>query len=911
MQEKLPTGSPHAGQSDTVSRDQAGKSSPAAKRRRPVPWATIAPLLVTFGLGFLLAWSLLRSGTPQQPAGHGGLLTKTTADAQTWTCSMHPQTQKPRPGKCPLCGMKLVPVSKTGGGGMRTVSVSPAARQLMNIQTTPAQRRYVTAEIRLVGKVDYDETRLKQVTAWVPGRLDRLFVDYTGIEVKKGDHMVSIYSEELYSAQKELIVALQYARQRSGQSSRLAGEVDLLGAAREKLRLLGLTAKQIELIEKQDRPTDHTTIYSPIAGIVIEKSRQEGDRVKVGDRIYTVADINQVWVRLDAYESDLIWLRYGQQVTFTTEAYPGEQFEGRIAFIDPVLNKKTRTVKVRVNVPNRRGKLKPEMFVRGVVRSRVAAGGRVLDPSLAGKWISPMHPEIVKDEPGQCDICGMPLVTAESLGYTTVKAQEQSKSLVIPVSGALVTGKRAIVYVEQPIAPAVLQDAYQSVADAVDGAKTAKIERAFAAFAKLVRQPYDMPHNSYAQQLWARFAARLHGAAAQGRRAKDASEARAALTGITQTMDELGEHFAMSDQPTFAGREIVLGPRAGDYYLVRSGLSEGELVVTNGSFKLDSALQIEAKPSMMTPEGGGGGGGHQHGDHGPAADPEQPGGGARMSIPPEFHAEVKDLETAYGDVSQAVKSRQLDRIQASFRSFGEVVIGVDRRVLTGDPRMLWNELSMLMDNDAVEGRDAPDLIEADRLYELLTGNMRRLRSQFGMSYAEHEAQPLERLDVPTEFTAQLAELWQGYVTLADALAADNVQLARRSIPPLRKALATVDASVLSEAASQAWTSEQAGLSKILPDMQREGDLTSLRAQFSPLTKHVTVLIHTFGIGPAGSVYELHCPMALGPQRGSTWLQKDDQVRNPYLGSKMLTCEDRVQLIFGGDAALEQGAHHHE
>ncbi len=190
-----------------------------------------------------------------------------------------------------------------------------------------------------------------------------------------------------------------------------------MDSAREKLRLLGLTEEQIAQIETQEKPTDHVTIYAPLGGIVIDKLKQEGERVGLGERIYTIADLNQVWVHLDAYESDLAWVRYGQEVTLSTEAYPGTEFKGRIAFIQPVLNDRTRTVKVRVNVPNPDGKLKPDMFVHAVVRPMVASAGRVLDPSLAGKWISPMHPEIVKDEPGNCDVCGMPLVRAETLGY--------------------------------------------------------------------------------------------------------------------------------------------------------------------------------------------------------------------------------------------------------------------------------------------------------------------------------------------------------------------------------------------------------------------------------------------------------------------------------------------------------------
>ena len=230
----------------------------------------------------------------------------------------------------------------------------------------------------MVGKIEYDETRLAYITAWVSGRLDRLFVDFTGVEVNKGDHMVSIYSEQLYSAQEELIQALKYRSDRQN-STRFSSPLDLVESAREKLRLLGITEKQIQEIEQRDKPSDHITIYSPVSGIVIEKLKQEGDRVRTGERIYTVADLSLLWMKMDAYESDLAWLRYGQEVEFTTEAYPGEVFRGKVAFIDPVLNEMTRTVKVRVNVSNDDGRLKPEMFASAIVRSKIAAGGRVLD----------------------------------------------------------------------------------------------------------------------------------------------------------------------------------------------------------------------------------------------------------------------------------------------------------------------------------------------------------------------------------------------------------------------------------------------------------------------------------------------------------------------------------------------------
>lgn len=376
--------------------------------------------------------------------------------ASLWTCSMHPQIKLPHPGKCPICGMDLIPLKTGGADHPRELSVSPSAAKLMQLETAPVERKPVQVDVRMVGKVDYDETRTAFITARVPGRLDRLFIDYTGVQVKQGDAMASIYSPDLLSARQELLQALQSVKALTNSSSTIIRDVSqsTVNSVREKLRLWGLTPEQIREIETQGKLTDHMTIYAPAGGVVVQKNAQEGSYVKTGDRIYTVADLSQVWVQLDAYESDLPWLRDGQKVTFTTEAYPGETFEGTVAFMDPVLNSATRTVNVRVNVSNPELKMKPGMFVHAVAYAPVF----------------------------------------------------ETDPLVIPASAPLLTGSRAVVYVEVP----------------------------------------------------------------------------------------------GTDSPSYEGRDVELGPKAGDFYVVRSGLSEGERVVVQGAFKLDAELQIQAKPSMMS-----------------------------------------------------------------------------------------------------------------------------------------------------------------------------------------------------------------------------------------------------------------------------------------------------------------------
>ncbi len=844
---------------------------------------------VVFGLGYLLASAGREGGDANVPAATKTAEETTTPKGPTmWTCSMHPQIRQPKPGKCPLCGMDLIPVAKTSGG-LRTLAVSPEARALMQVETVPVERRYVTHEIRMVGKVDYDETKLGYITAWVSGRLDRLYVDYTGVEVKKGDHMVFIYSEDLYSAQQELIQAVRFAGQR-GPSPSGTG-VNLVESAREKLRLLGLTEEQIRAIEKQDKPSDHLTIYAPVSGIVIEKLKQEGERVKLGDRIYTIADLNQVWVHLDAYESDLPWVRYGQDVTITTETYPGDEFHGRIAFIQPVLNDRTRTVKVRVNVPNREGKLKPEMFVHAVVRPKVAAGGRVMDPSLAGKWICPMHPEIVKPEPGKCDLCGMNLVRAESLGYVTPDTDPRKPPLVIPYSAVLPTGTRAVVYVELPSMPSFAEPAFLTLSAVVEEGKLEKIRNAFATYAKMLDRPYDQPGTEHAKRLWNELADRLAEHALRGQRASTTEEAQQVFGQLEAVMTLVREQFAPPAQPTFEGREIVLGPRAGRYQLVRHGLHEGEMVVAKGSFKIDSEIQIQAKPSMMTPEGGGGGGGH--GGHGgkPKAAGEQ--AAKTADVPPEFQQQVRELYAKYEEITQAVEQADLNKIKAAFDQFGKVLAGVDGELLSGHPRMLWKEFAMLLENDVVEGQDAQRLADADRVYLLLKGHMRRLQSQ--LSVSPDQQRKVMRMTVPGQFQVQLAAVWGRYLVMQRALAADNLEQARQALAGLQRAVATVDGSLLSGHARQMWDQERENLGKLIASLQTSGDIEAFRAEFAQLSQEVGVLAKAFGFGQAVTVYELHCPMAFNG-RGAVWYQDNDDVRNPYYGATMLKCADRVEQV---------------
>jgi len=522
-----------------------------------------------------------------------------------WTCSMHPQIKLPDPGKCPICFMDLIPL-ETGVGdsslGERQLKLSENAKKLAQIQSQPVIRAFAEREIRMVGKIAYNERNLNYITAWVPGRLDRLYADYTGVTVQKGDHMVDMYSPELLAAQDELIqtkTAIESLSQSKSVILKQTTEATLI-AAREKLRLFGLSNNQIEELEKNGITSEHQTIYAPVGGVVIEKNVKEGMYVETGTKIYTIADLSKLWIFFEAYESDLPWLRYGQKLEFVSPSFPGEKLDAQISFIDPVVDPQKRTIKVRANVDNKELRLKPDMYVTGVLKSRLDANGRVIDLKMSGQWICPMHPEIIKDKQDQCEICGMDLVKVSDIGYSTTVPDDKYAPLLIPASAPLLTGKRAIVYVE----------------------------------------------------------------------------------------------IKSDDGSIFEGREIELGPKAGDTYIVKSGLAEGEMVVTNGAFKLDSELQIQAKPSMMTPEGGVVSTVHQHGNQLQPTIQKQNNAKHNMSVSEadsknNVPNELIPVYQAYINIQKSLASDNLNTAKTSYNQLSDAVKEVDMSLFNGESDKQW------------------------------------------------------------------------------------------------------------------------------------------------------------------------------------------------------------------------------
>ncbi|MHB9056668.1 MAG: efflux RND transporter periplasmic adaptor subunit [Paludibacteraceae bacterium] len=401
---------------------------------------------VRYGLliltGLFLGWLFFHSSKPVTDEHNHTENSKTGL----WTCSMHPQIRLNHPGKCPICGMDLIPVTESGGSkaDSNAVHFSKEAMELANVSTSMVSYQKPVKEVRLYGKVQADERLMQNQVAQIGGRIEKLFVNFTGEPVQKGQLLAMIYSPDLITAQQELIEAAK-----SKQS-----QPEIYDAAKQKLMQWKLTETQIAQIENSGKVKTNFEIYSNTSGIVTSKRVATGDYVSQGTVLFDISNLSNVWVLFDAYESDLPFLKVGNTISFTLQALPGTNFSASIKFIDPVIDPVNRVAKVRVEVSNRGGKLKPEMFATGIVKANLT---------------------------------------------------EFNNKLVIPRSAVLWTGKRSIVYVKQP---------------------------------------------------------------------------------GTQEIN-------------FTMREIEIGPMLGNSYVVESGLSEGEEIVTDGTFSVDAAAQLAGKPSMM------------------------------------------------------------------------------------------------------------------------------------------------------------------------------------------------------------------------------------------------------------------------------------------------------------------------
>jgi Cu(I)/Ag(I) efflux system membrane fusion protein len=347
------------------------------------------------------------------PAGEGeaGAAGGAGAAAATYQCPMHPNVQADHPADCRICGMKLEKLSESGefvvppgerkivfyrspmdpkqtshtprkdemgmdylpvyldelqgsatAQGLVTVKIDPARQQLIGLATAPATSGTFSATLRTTGRVAVDETRIHRVNVKFGGFVERVQADFVGQPIARGQPLFTIYSPELLAAQEELVLALRTQRSLAAAKGLADSGDDLVAASRRKLELWDVPPALIERLAQGGQPERTVTVVSPVAGVVAKKEVVPGQRLEAGAMPYELWDLSSIWVLADVYEAELRHVKVGAPATLTLKAFPGQASQGRVAFIDPVLDPKTRTAKVRLAFANPGGALKPEMF---------------------------------------------------------------------------------------------------------------------------------------------------------------------------------------------------------------------------------------------------------------------------------------------------------------------------------------------------------------------------------------------------------------------------------------------------------------------------------------------------------------------------------------------------------------------
>jgi membrane fusion protein, copper/silver efflux system len=520
----------------------------AALRRRwhatPARFRRIAPYGVVLLVGLFLGSTLFSRISAPHADGEEGIRSADgmdgTGDGVEWTCSMHPQIRQPGPGSCPICGMNLIPIMTNDDdgehGSLPRLVVSERSAALMAVQVWPVQRLDVASDVRLSGTIGYDETLVHDVVVRSEGQVERLYVNFENASVTRGQRLADIYSPAIQAASQELLQARRAAA--------AGGMVDIVEAAAAQLLALGVTRAQVDRVLETGQPVRTVSVYSPGDGMVSDLAARQGEWLMAGGRLMRVAGLSRVWAQFEAYERDLARLRVGSPMQFTVEAFPGQLFSGTVAFIDPIVDGTSRTARVRVQVANPGARLKPGMLVRGHGGGTPSAG---------------------------------------------------SATLVVPATAPLITGRRALVYVQLP----------------------------------------------------------------------------------------------GTERPTFEGRDITLGERKGAFWEVTDGLAEGELVVVNGAFRIDSELQIRGRPSMM--------GSPQQLE--PAA-PRPDSRSIQLRLTDAGGRELERVVTAYLDVTGALSRDDAAAARTASRALEAALRAANLAELSGSAATAWRTARDDMRNHA-------------------------------------------------------------------------------------------------------------------------------------------------------------------------------------------------------------------
>lgn len=325
-------------------------------------------------IGLLLGW-LFFGGNEKPQSNHD----TDKVNEVIWTCSMHPQIRMHESGKCPICGMDLIPLdSNQSEVDVNAIQMTEDAIKLANIQTMVVGNDKANKELRLNGKVQIDERKVYTQSAHIPGRIESLKINFTGEKVNKGQVLAMVYSPELVTAQEELLQAFSINE----------SQPELFEAAKQKLNNWKIGENSINKILSSGKIIQQFPITADVSGIVTAKKVELGNYVGMGVPIYEITDLSSLWILFDVYESDMPWVKVGDKISYTIQSIPGETFEGKISFLDPFINPQTRVATARIEIKNIENNLKPEMFVSGIIKNNVSksAFNEIVIPKSAVMW---------------------------------------------------------------------------------------------------------------------------------------------------------------------------------------------------------------------------------------------------------------------------------------------------------------------------------------------------------------------------------------------------------------------------------------------------------------------------------------------------------------------------------------------
>ncbi len=312
----------------------------------------------------------------------------TTSDQQatdvSYICPMMCVPPTSEPGRCPVCAMELVPAaSGSSNGPSSTIEIDPRSRRVAGIETTVARSETLYREVRGVGEISYDESKLKTLSAYIDGRIEELYADYTGVTVKKGDKLAMLYSPDLYSAQGEYVRTIEFSNKSTASNSRIAdSNRKMLTSSRSRLIELGMTEDQVANLEQTKTPDRRIGLHAPMSGTVIEMMAKTGQYIKAGTPVYKLADLSTVWLVLELFPEDARLIQVGQKVTATTKSNAAASTVGTVEFVEPTVDPKMRTVGVRVSIKNENGELKPGEFARATLKIPLLSESGEAQPTI-------------------------------------------------------------------------------------------------------------------------------------------------------------------------------------------------------------------------------------------------------------------------------------------------------------------------------------------------------------------------------------------------------------------------------------------------------------------------------------------------------------------------------------------------